>query len=118
MGTCGFNDKYSDDEDNPRRKTDMDRRNPGKKKKPKKLKNITGVKSEDDLMKIVLEAEPPGRDSLMPAYHKGAEILCRFRPSNADEDGADQCVQYGDLDADHKIDNHWDLVNDDNEWDK
>jgi len=105
MGTCGFNDKYSDDEDNPRRKTDMDRRNPGKKKKPK-LKNITGVKSEDDLMKIVFEAEPPGRDSLMPAYHKGAEILCRFRPSNADEDGADQCVQYGDIDADHKIDNH------------
>jgi len=118
MGNCGFHDKYSDDEDNPRQKTDMDPMNPGKKKNPTKLKNITGVEPEDDSKNHIFEAEPPGRDSLIPAYHKGAEILCRFRPSNANEDGADQCVQYGDLDADHKIDDHWDLVDDDNEWDK
>merc|ERR1719233_1160356 len=92
--------------------------NPGKKKNPTKLKNITGVEPEDDSKNHIFEAEPPGRDSLIPAYHKGAEILCRFRPSNANEDGADQCVQYGDLDADHKVDDHWDLVDDDNEWDK
>jgi len=54
---------------------------------------------------------------LAPVYQKGAEIMCRFRPANENEDEDDQCVQYGDLDADLKRDTDWELVDDEERWD-
>jgi len=116
MGTCGFHDKFSDDEDNPRQKTDMDPRTVGK-ENPTKLKNITRMESVDDFKNLGFQVGTPARDSLRPMCHKGAETLCRFRPFNANEDGVDQCVQYGDIEADYKRNEHWDLVEEDNEWD-
>jgi len=60
-------------------------------------------------------SDTPSDEGIAPAYQKGAEIMCRFRPEEGNED--DQCVQYGDLDADLKQDNDWELCDDDDRWD-
>jgi len=52
--------------------------------------------------------------TIVPAYQKGAELMCRFRPEDNEDD---QCVQYGDLDADLKRSNDWELVDNDDHWD-
>lgn len=69
---------------------------------------------KDDLSE---RSETDSDAPLAPVYQKGAEIMCRFRPANENEDVDDQCVQYGDLDADLKKDADWELVDDEERWD-
>jgi len=128
MGTCGFHDNFSDDEDHRKPKTDIQPRSPGKEKKSRKqINKVENLEANDSKDVGLSETEPSEPDSLMPAYkkqdslmpafQKGEEIVCRFRPANANEDGAEQCVQYGGLDADHKREDDWELVDDDHRWD-
>jgi len=74
--------------------------------------SVALVRKED-----ISESETGSDAPLAPIYQKGAEIMCRFRPANENEHGDDQCVQYGDLDADLKRSTDWELVDDEARWD-
>lgn len=45
-------------------------------------------------------------------------MMCRFRPPNANEADADQCVLYGDVAADQKDQDDWEVVEDEMGWDE
>lgn len=115
MGNCGLYDRFSDDE-NPTQTKNTGLSKTSKKETPHRKKKGTCLWANDEWSYISSD-KPTERDLLRPAYVKSGDIVCRFRPSNVNEDGA-ECVQYKDLNPENKLDDNWGRVGESDQWDK
>jgi len=115
MGNCGLYDRFSDDE-NPSKNRNTRPSKTGNKETPRRKKKGACLWANDEWSYISSD-KPTGRDLLRPEYVKSADILCRFRPVNANEDGT-ECVQYKDLDPENKLGDDWGSVGENDHWEK